>query len=110
MPLNSMIKTRLEEVARPVWVLGADGEPAGDVANPLHVTGALEIASEGGDVWYAVNGVVADAAGSVCAVALRGGWRQHDGRSFASHPACACGAAAVAAAAKTTARLIYPPK
>lgn len=59
MPLNSTIKTRLEEVARPVWILGADGEPIGIATSPLHITGSIELESESGvvdDVYALLKG------------------------------------------------------
>jgi len=34
-PLNSTRKTHFEQVAKPTWVLGADGEPAGVAFNPF---------------------------------------------------------------------------
>ncbi len=43
MPLSSTLKTSLEEVARPVWVLGENGEPVGMTGNPIHVIGTVEL-------------------------------------------------------------------
>jgi hypothetical protein len=45
MPLNSTAKTALEEQAKAVWTLGADGEPSGVAANPMHVTGTVALAA-----------------------------------------------------------------
>jgi hypothetical protein len=45
-PLGSTSKTRLEETARPMWILGADGEVMGIVANPLHVSGTVALAAD----------------------------------------------------------------
>lgn len=51
MPLGSTNKTKLEEVAHPVWTLGEDGEPSGVEDNPVYVTGDVVIGGEDGDAF-----------------------------------------------------------